>query len=108
MHLEHIQKVYEENSMGATVPFTGMLHINDIDDINGDVSIGSIGGDASGRSWCVINHRTSKMLIILMPHVLVEVVGNRPTLLTGDIKRKFMISIAEHLVLTFALLQWVQ
>ena len=48
MHLEHIQKVYGENSMGATVPFTGMLHINTIDDIDGDVSIGSIGGDASG------------------------------------------------------------
>ena len=108
MHLEHIQKVYGENSMGATVPFTGMLHINYIEDIDSDVSIGSIGGDASGRSWCVINHRTNKMLIMLMPHALVEVIGNRSTLLEGDIRRKFMISIAEHLVLIFALLQWGQ
>ena len=110
MQLEHIQQVYGETSMGATVPFTGMLHINDIDDIDGDnvVSIGSIGGDASGRSWCVINHRTNKMLIILIHHALVEVIGNRSTLLTGDIRRKFMIGIAEHLVLIFALLQWGQ
>ena len=110
MHLEHIQQVYRENSMGATVPFTGMLHINDIEDNDGDVSIGSIGGDASGRLWCVINHRTNKMLIIfkLMPHTLVEVIGNRSTLLKGDIRRTFMISIAEHLVLNIALLQWGQ
>ena len=107
VHLEHIQQVYGENSMGATVPFTGMLHINDIEDIDGDVSICSIGGDASGRLWCVINHKTNEMLIILMPHALVEVIGNRSTLLTGDIRRKTMISIAEHLVLIFALLRAV-
>ena len=45
---------------------------------------------------------------MLMPHALVEVIGNRSTLLTGDIRRKLMIIIAEHLVLMFALLQWGQ
>ena len=47
------------------------------------------------------------MLIILMHHALVNMIGRRSTLLMGHIRRKF-ISIAEHLVLIFTLLQWGQ
>ena len=74
--------------------------------MDGDISIGSIGGDASCTSWRVMCHRTRRMLIIFMPWALVEVIGNRSDLEEGDIRRKFMISISEHLVLGFALLQW--
>ena len=109
-YLLDVKTEYGENSMGSTVPFTGMMHINDLTDIDTDtcISIGSIGGDASGTSWCVVNHHTRNVLIIRMPSSLVEVIGDRPTLGRGDVRRKFMISIAEHLVLGFALLQWGQ
>jgi len=44
--------------------------------------------------------------VVAIPEQLVEVIGKRSKLPDGDIRKEFMIIIAEHLVLVFALLQW--
>ena len=108
LHLIKENLVFGENSFGSTVPFTAMLKVEDLKNVDADLSIGSIGGDASGTSWSVTNHRSREVIIIKMPPSLVEVLGQRSTLQEGDIRSQFMISIAEHLVLVFAILQWGQ
>ena len=86
---------YGDNSMGSAVPFTGMMYINNLIHIDADniISIGSIEGDASGTSLCVVNYRTRNVIIVRMPSSLVEVIGDKSCLRRGDVRRKFMISI---------------
>ena len=66
--------------MGATVHFTGMLHVNDLQRVDADTEIGSVVGDASGTSWYVCDHRSKRALCVKMPHSLIEVIGNRADL----------------------------
>ena len=105
-YLKRVKQKYGENTIESTVPFSSMLDVKDLEDVDLDISIASCGGDASGRVWSVYNHRNRLYLVVAIPEQLVEVIGKRSKLPDGDIRNEFMISIAEHLVLVFALLQW--
>ena len=101
-----MKQKYGENTIESTVPFPSMLDVKDLEDVDLDISIASCGGDASGRLWSVYDHRNRLYLVVAIPEQLVEVIGKRSKLPDDDIRKEFMISIAEHLVLVFALSQW--
>ena len=103
--LLQLKTCYGECTKEATVPFLCMADIEDW----GRLPTGtwtSIGGDASGTGWSVLDHFIREVLIMPIPQVLSDVLRKKAKLEPLDIRESFMVAIAEHLVLVFALLQW--
>ena len=105
-YLKRVQGNYGKNTIESTVSFSSMLDVKDLEDVDLDISIASYGVDASGRLWSVYDRRNRMYLVVSIPEQLVEVIGKRSRLPDGGVRKEFMISTAEHLVLVFALLQW--
>lgn len=106
LHLKRLKQKYGEGHIESTVTMESIIDVSKLDNVDDDVSLGSIGGDASGRGWSVFDHRNRKMMDLQMPKILQDVISRRSQLQEGDVREQFMIAIAEHLVLVFALLQW--
>ena len=69
---------------------------------------GSFGGDASGVAWSVLCHRRREMMMIPMPPQLQLAIKASSQATTPEQRKAcfFMISLAEHMILAMALLQW--
>ena len=104
-YLRDIKEEYGEDAIETTVPFLCMAGIEDWDRLPPD-SWTSIGGDASGTGWSVLEHSMREILIMPIPQVLSDVLRKRAKLEPMDTRELFMVAIAEHLVLVFAMLQW--
>ena len=70
------------------------------------VVVASVGGDASGTAWSVLNIFKREALMIHMPAALQAALRSVQHRDPDDVQRLFMISIAEHMVLLFAQYQW--
>lgn len=109
MMLKHLvrQKVlYGENHMDTTVPLSSLVDVEDLLKVDFRVEVGSIGGDASGTAWSIFDHRLREYMEMPMPDVLREVISGKDDLDENDVRKQFMIAIAEHMVLIIAGLQW--
>lgn len=105
-HLKRTKQLYGEDHVSSTVPFATLADVDKWRDPDHDLSIGSIGGDASGTGWSVLDHRLREVIIIRLPPVLSDVLRRKASLSKDDVRDQFMVSIAEHMVLLMAMLQW--
>ena len=104
-YLIDIKDKYGEEAIETTVPFISMSGIDDWSRLPKE-SHTSIGGDASGTGWSVLEHNFREIMIMPLPQILSDVLKKKAEFETLDVRETFMVAIAEHLVLVFALLQW--
>lgn len=105
-HLKRTKQLYGEDHVESTVPFSTLADMDKLTALDDNLSIGSIGGDASGTGWSVLDHRLNEIMIIQLPKVLSDVLRRKATLTKNDVRDLFMVSVAEHMVLVLAMLQW--
>lgn len=69
---------------------------------------GSFGGDASGTAWSIVCHRCREVLVVPYPKALQQAIKDLSAQISEEESHRhyFMISLAEHLVLLVALVQY--
>ena len=70
-----------------------------------DIGFGSFGSDASGTAWSVLCHRLRQAMTIAMLATFQHATQHAGTLTQDNPLRRFLISIAEHMVYVMAMLQ---
>ena len=75
-------------------------------DLDDDLDKVAIGGDASGTCWSVLCHSLRQAMVIYMPPAMQQAIKQAGKMPADAPLRRFLISIAEHMVAAFALLQW--
>ena len=95
-----------ENHHTCTVPVSAMTDPTVCYQQRFDIQFGSFGGDASGTAWSVLCHRLRQAMVIAMPAAFQHAIQHAGTLAQDNPLRRFLISIAEHMVYVMAMLQW--
>ena len=112
--MAHCQKCYmrynacqqRETHSSTAVPLSAMTDVTSRFEAADIRLVGSVGGDASATGWCVMDHRLREVMFIPMPPLLRDILRNVKNVPDADVRREFMIAIAEFLVLPFAQIQW--
>ena len=105
-HMCQQKREHGEHHKNCMMPISVLRDSETCYDLDDDLDKVAIGGDASGTCWSVLCHSLRQAMVIYMPPAMQQAIKQAGKMPADAPLRRFLISIAEHMVAAFALLQW--